>query len=735
MTCSDMFHIVSSPDSPCPGRLTGEPCLTLGQYTSGEYRKYVSGTPSSITLEFHPGHHVLNVNHYFLASNLDYFTMKSIGLAEVDCVRFRFNLIDINSVQNVRISGMTFRGCRCKIESITNLTLEESSFEGSGSEALYIKRSSATIKLCSFSNNRVGLRSENSLMVIDQSTFVHNVNKYLRVVSGTAAAVRLENREEKTVITNSNFTGNIDTLNGGAGALSVALSIGSLEVYNSTFVSNVGRRGGALAVLGTHRLSLVTVHNCSFINNEAVDSGGALFTDSSISIYQSVFMANRVRPSTQLGDTGKNGGAVYVDGSISTFQSTFINNTVGNGDGGAIYVAGNGGLVSLNQSILSKNRVGTGNGGAVFISGDNSYFVTKQSSLIDNEAHSGRGGAVYSNGLNTNVSITETTFNFNSARQCGALDVNNFQHRSVRFNKTTFTHNAATTSHGGVMCIRNASISVLDSTFSHNTAADDAGVFAVDDSDVTIRRATFDNNTAQVNGGVIATEFVRTILSISQASFTNNRASEDGGVVYVGRKGSQINISESSIGSNSATRGGVILILGSSLEITETDISNNTADVGAVVSACNSDVTVSEQLLTSTDPVNSVCTLFDGDVTSDIAASVYFELNGKAYPNNSIIPLLEVGEDDNALLCKTDLTACCATPPNRLGGFYYPNGVIVPVHKLGQGFYRSQAVQEVRLNRREVGIFPAGEFRCEIPDASGTIQNLFVSLIVMNERL
>ena len=160
--------------------------------------------------------------------------------------------------------------------------------------------------------------------------------------------------------------------------------------------------------------------------------------------------------------------------------------------------------------------------------------------------------------------MTETTFNFNSARQCGALDVNNFQHRSVRFNRTTFTHNAATTSHGGVMCIRSASISVLDSTFSHNTAADNAGVFAVDDSDVTIRRDTFDNNTAKVNGGVIATEFVRTILSISQTSFTNNRASEEGGIVYVGRKGSQVNISESSIGSNSATRGGVILILGSS---------------------------------------------------------------------------------------------------------------------------------------------------------------------------
>ena len=204
------------------------------------------------------------------------------------------------------------------------------------------------------------------------------------------------------------------------------------------------------------------------------------------------------------------------------------------------------------------------------------------------------------------------------------------------------------------------------------------------------------------------------------------------------------------------------MILGSSLEITETDISNNTADAGAVVSACNSDVTVSEQLLTSTDPVYSVCTLYDGDVNTSFTneasttkdfpsvtkrpdshttaravgiptepsiTSVYFELNGKVYPNNSVIPLLEVGEDNSALLCKTDLTACCETPPNRLGEFYCPNDVIVPVRKLEQGFYRNRGSQEVRLNRREGVIFPTGEFRCEIPDASETIQILYVHLI------
>lgn len=106
-----LFHIVTSSDSPCPA------CFMLEQYTSGKYRQYVS-VPPKITLDFQPGRHVLNVNHYFLASNLDFFTMKSISVTQVDCMHIRFDLIDFRSVQNVHISGITFSGCRCKIESV-----------------------------------------------------------------------------------------------------------------------------------------------------------------------------------------------------------------------------------------------------------------------------------------------------------------------------------------------------------------------------------------------------------------------------------------------------------------------------------------------------------------------------------------------------------------------------------------------------------------------------------------
>ena len=41
---------------------------------------------------------------------------------------------------------------------------------------------------------------------------------------------------------------------------------------------------------------------------------------------------------------------------------------------------------------------------------------------------------------------------------------------------------------------------------------------------------------------------------------------------------------------------------------------------------------------------------------------VYFELNGVVHTNNSAASLLEVGEGENALLCKTNREGCCGTP-------------------------------------------------------------------------
>jgi predicted outer membrane repeat protein len=389
---------------------------------------------------------------------------------------------------------------------------------------------------------------------------------------------------------------------------------------------------------------------------------------------------------------------------------------------------------------------------------------------------------------NTNiVTISHCSFINNRASNDGG--VGNIRNATVSIRNSTFSNNRAR-GDGGVFAVDNSEITIYGSILINNSAGTNGGVFAVDNSEMTIYGSTFNNNTAETNGGVIAIKYLCSTLFIIHTSFTNNKG-EQGGVMYLGRKGSRAKISRSTIGSNNASRGGFATVLGSSLEITTSNIFNNTADTGDVISACSSDISVSDQFTIGTDPVHSVCTLFSGNVNDidlieattteaqieyttttkatlnvtttsqpiDIdlieattteaqidttttrattetttsqptqPASVYFELNGKAYPNNSVISLLEVGENQNALLCKTDLVSCCGTPPNRFGEFYYPSGEAVPVRGTEHGFYRDRGAQVVRLNRREGITSPTGKFHCAVPYASGTIQNLFIYLV------
>lgn len=113
----------------------------------------------------------------------------------------------------------------------------------------------------------------------------------------------------------------------------------------------------------------------------------------------------------------------------------------------------------------------------------------------------------------------------------------------------------------------------------------------------------------------------------------------------------------------------------------------------------------------------------------DMLLGVYFELGGKMYLNNSNLSISDIGEGDQALYCKTDKELCCGTVPYRFGRFYYPSGIEVPISRFGHDFYRNRGEQLIRLNRRSSAISPTGKYRCEIPDASDVVQNVFITLL------
>ena len=114
-------------------------------------------------------------------------------------------------------------------------------------------------------------------------------------------------------------------------------------------------------------------------------------------------------------------------------------------------------------------------------------------------------------------------------------------------------------------------------------------------------------------------------------------------------------------------------------------------------------------------------------------ADVWFSLNGTTYHNNSLVTLEDIGENDTALLCITNLTACCQrndTGKNEttLGNWFFPNGTIVPSNKSNRSwdFYMDRGEMVVHLNRREGR--EDGIYRCEILDSTKITQTIYIGV-------
>ena len=110
------------------------------------------------------------------------------------------------------------------------------------------------------------------------------------------------------------------------------------------------------------------------------------------------------------------------------------------------------------------------------------------------------------------------------------------------------------------------------------------------------------------------------------------------------------------------------------------------------------------------------------------AGNVSFSLRNTTYENNSLVNLEDIGEDDDALLCTTDLTACCRPPytgemGSDLGNWFFPNETRVPNEDVNNtsglqwDFYRTSSHSMVLMHRKRGGV--TGNYRCR-PDVSLT---------------
>ena len=105
------------------------------------------------------------------------------------------------------------------------------------------------------------------------------------------------------------------------------------------------------------------------------------------------------------------------------------------------------------------------------------------------------------------------------------------------------------------------------------------------------------------------------------------------------------------------------------------------------------------------------------------------------YTNNSVVNIMDIGTGSAALLCTTTYRPCCFSLPQPGTHWYFPNGSRVE-NTNTLPYYRSRGdaspynpgrIGAVILHCNPEGT-TTGVFRCEIHDATGAFQSIYVGI-------
>ncbi|MDO5852251.1 MAG: hypothetical protein Q4Q23_07175 [Methanobacteriaceae archaeon] len=378
--------------------------------------------------------------------------------------------------------------------------------------AIYCANGNLNINNCNFNNNKVTYNGAGGAIAFyDSNSTVNKLNIY-----------------------GCNFTNN----KGGhyGGALRIYSEDDSYVYEINIFISNCNFINNSLSYMGSDgaRGGAINLHNlksrityCNFINNYAVECGGAIRTDSVLYLENCVFDSNTIKTGNGTAIFNNNGETIKGKGASDLYLTncTFKNheNTIANG---TIFNMGKANIYILGISNFIYNSAL--NGGVIFNDGGNITIGQGINYFIYNSALN--GGVIYNNGGIINISNINATNN--NVTASGGFIYN--QGGSIAINKSYFKGNTATI--GGVIFNRNNStykFIIENSLFENNKATSTGGVIVTiskittDVSLITIKNSNFKNNTANY-GGVIAT---RAEVNIENSNFDYNSANS-GGAIY-----------------------------------------------------------------------------------------------------------------------------------------------------------------------------------------------------------
>ena len=417
-----------------------------------------------------------------------------------------------------------------------------------------------------------------------------------------AAIFYIKNGLSNIVIKNINFV-NGKKSNGGA---IVAYETSYLTIDNCTFKNNVAVNsvGGALMIEGSN----CKITGCTFENNVAPSSGGAIRIEgSSNTLSNNTFVANKAVSSL--------GGAISALGHNNIFTNSIFTMNFAGRDGGAIdsegvkvEEIGIGTIISGNifdSNVASGSREGS-HGGAISLACEksevsNNNFTNNHADSIKG-APASIGGAIRWNGNSNMGKITGNQFEGDYAQSGGAIYIAG---DGISISNNKFNNNKAYAGAGGALNIKGNNAVISDNEITKSSATESGGAILLVgkspkllNNNISQCSANYDGGAAYINGAyatITGNEFIANnagelagaaliksnYANIKNNEFTSNVAKSSGGAAYI--EGAKITLRSNTFSKNQAGKtsvGGAIRFAGNDAVITSNKFIENTANVG-----------------------------------------------------------------------------------------------------------------------------------------------------------
>ena len=305
----------------------------------------------------------------------------------------------------------------------------------------------------------------------------------------------------------------------------------TLTLENLILKNAISDNGG---VIHTKKNVKINIINCTFIDNEAIEDGGAIYFDSTGELYISDSTFERCK--TRITDSGysnHNGGAINTqDGTLTIDNCTFTNNTAGFGYGGAIYLHGE--CRGITDSVFKYNTARSRFGGAIYVDSsnkngiviDNSIFMNNTSLALDRKH--GSGGAVYYEGKGV-VKLTNSNFTGNLVLGSPTWNKNEYE-----ASRSTYISKGGAVSSDHDIWIGNCSFMKNHAVDRGGAVNSEEGIWWLDENSVFISNTVGHSNVHLANkgGAVYASKFLNDAKGLI---FIDNHGWY-GGAIYINNK-------------------------------------------------------------------------------------------------------------------------------------------------------------------------------------------------------